>query len=128
MKDVVISRQAAIDALAKILPTDPMKNEYTKGNTVGVALALKCVMQLPSAQSTYTNEQIQKMQDMHQAEVEKAFELGREDANAEIVRCKNCKYCHEEDEFEHWCYGFGFCSPARLVREEDFCSYGKARD
>ena len=123
----LISRQAAIDALAKILPTDPMKNEYTKGNIVGVSLALKYVMQLPSVQPD-TDEEIQNMQDMEQAQLDKVFELGREDAKAEIVRCKNCKYCREEDEFEHWCYGFGFCSPARLVREEDFCSYGKARD
>ena len=39
-----------------------------------------------------------------------------------LVRCENCKYCHKEDESEYWCYGF--CSPARLVRKEDFCSYG----
>ena len=26
------------------------------------------------------------------------------------------------DEFELWCNGF--CSPARLVRKDDFCSYG----
>lgn len=35
-----------------------------------------------------------------------------------------CEYCRKEDEFEHWCYGF--CSPARLVRKDDFCSHGKA--
>ncbi len=39
-----------------------------------------------------------------------------------LVRCENCKYCHKEDEFEYWCYGLG--SPARLVKKEDFCSYG----
>lgn len=41
---------------------------------------------------------------------------------APIVRCENCKYCRKEDEFEYWCYGF--CSPARLVRKDDFCSHG----
>ena len=35
--------------------------------------------------------------------------------------CENCKYCREEDEYEYWCYGF--CSPARLVRKDDFCSH-----
>lgn len=30
MRDL-ISRQAAIDAIDKILPSDPMKNEYTEG-------------------------------------------------------------------------------------------------
>ena len=39
-----------------------------------------------------------------------------------LVRCENCKYCHKDDESEYWCYGF--CSPARLVRKDDFCSYG----
>lgn len=48
--DDLISRQMAIDVIDKILPVDPMKNEYTKGYTVGAALALKYVMQLPSAQ------------------------------------------------------------------------------
>lgn len=40
-----------------------------------------------------------------------------------VVRCEYCEYSHEEDEFERWCYGFG--SPARLVRKDDFCSHGK---
>lgn len=39
-----------------------------------------------------------------------------------LVRCENCKYCRKVDESEYWCYGF--CSPARLVRKDDFCSYG----
>lgn len=43
----------------------------------------------------------------------------------EVVRCEYCEYSHEEDEFERWCYGFG--SPARLVRKDDFCSHGKRR-
>lgn len=43
-----------------------------------------------------------------------------------LVRCENCKYCHKEDESEYWCYGF--CSPARLVRKDDFCSYGCKTD
>lgn len=42
-----------------------------------------------------------------------------------VVRCEYCEYSHEEDEFERWCYGFG--SPARLVRKDDFCSHGKRR-
>lgn len=43
-----------------------------------------------------------------------------------VVRCKDCKYCLQTDEFEYWCDGF--CSPARLVRKEDFCSHGKAKE
>lgn len=40
----------------------------------------------------------------------------------EVVRCKDCKYCVVEDEYEYWCNGF--CSPARLVTPIDFCSHG----
>ena len=43
-------------------------------------------------------------------------------AQPEIIRCKDCKYCRKVDESEYWCYGF--CSPPRLVRKDDFCSYG----
>jgi hypothetical protein len=39
---------------------------------------------LPATQP-YTDEQIQKMQDLHQAEFEKAFELGREDAKPQWI-------------------------------------------
>ena len=48
-------------------------------------------LELPSAQP-YTEEQLQKMQDLEQAEIEKAYELGRKDAKAEIVRCKDCRW------------------------------------
>ena len=44
----------------------------------------------------------------------------------EVVRCKDCKYCLSGDEYELWCNGF--CSPARLVRADDFCSHGKSKN
>lgn len=44
----------------------------------------------------------------------------------EVVRCRECKYCHIEDEYEAWCHG-GL--PAVLTRAtEDFCSHGKRRE
>lgn len=43
-----------------------------------------------------------------------------------VVLCKDCEYCRRVDEFEYWCDGF--CSPARLVRKDDFCSHGKAKE
>lgn len=45
-----ISRQAAIDALDKIFPADPMRNDYTQGIACGAALATEYIEQLPSAQ------------------------------------------------------------------------------
>jgi len=46
----LIDRQAAIEALEKIFPADPMRNDYTQGITVGAALAMEYIKQLPSAQ------------------------------------------------------------------------------
>ena len=46
----LISRQAAIDALDKIFPADPMRNDYTQGITCGAALATEYIKQLPSAE------------------------------------------------------------------------------
>ena len=43
----------------------------------------------------------------------------------EVVRCKDCQYCRRVDEFEYWCDGF--CSTARLVRKDDYCSHGSKR-
>lgn len=43
-----------------------------------------------------------------------------------VVLCKDCKYCIVVDEYELWCNGF--CSPARLVRADDYCSHGERRN
>lgn len=48
--------------------------------------------QMPSVQPAYTDAEILKIQDMEQAEIEKAFDLGREDEQSEIIHCKDCKY------------------------------------
>ena len=43
-----------------------------------------------------------------------------------VVRCKDCKYCRIEDEYEAWCYDG---MPAQLTRaNDDFCSHGKRRE
>ncbi len=49
--DDLISRKAAIEAIDKIFPADPMRNDYTQGITCGAALAEEYIKQLPSAQS-----------------------------------------------------------------------------
>ena len=46
----LISRQAAVEAIDKIFPADPMRNDYTQGITCGAALAEEYIKQLPSAQ------------------------------------------------------------------------------
>lgn len=44
----LINRQAAIDVIDKILPAEPMRNDYTEGITCGAALAAEFIKQLPS--------------------------------------------------------------------------------
>ena len=56
---------------------------------------------LPSAQQ-YTDEEIQKMQDMEQAQLDKAFGLGREDAQPEIIHCKDCRWQKDQSESTAW--------------------------
>ena len=45
------------------------------------------LLSLPSAQPTYTDAEIQKMQDLEQAQIEKAYQLGREDAQPPWIPC-----------------------------------------
>ncbi len=42
-----------------------------------------------------------------------------------MERCEYCRYCLDEDEYEHWCNGWG--SPARLTGLSDYCSKWKKR-
>jgi len=50
----LIERQKAIEAINKIFPADPMRDDYTQGITCGAALANIYVAQLPSAQPERT--------------------------------------------------------------------------
>lgn len=38
-----ISRQRVIEAIDKFIPADPMKNDYTQGISVGLAIATRCI-------------------------------------------------------------------------------------
>lgn len=44
-----VSRQAAIDAIDKIFPVNPMRNDYTQGIACGAALAKEYIKQIPAA-------------------------------------------------------------------------------
>ena len=63
----LIDRQAAIDALEKGLPSEPLKSKYTEGITVGFGLAITWIEQLPAVQPQ------------------------------PVVRCKDCKYWKDSD-------------------------------
>ena len=52
-----------------------------------VQRCIEAVSNLPSAQPTYTDDEIQKMQEIEQAQIEKAYQLGKEDAEPKWIPC-----------------------------------------
>lgn len=90
--------------------------------------AIESLKALPSAQP-YTDEEVQKMQDLEQAEVEKAFELGREDGKTEIIHCRDCKHWlphyqlgFDEDNNEYHDY----CK--KLIPEDEYYAFYRNAD
>lgn len=68
-----------------------LESAKDKNGAIPMSLVRKAFEKLPPVQ-LYTNEEIQKIQELEQAEIQKAFQLGREDALSEIIRCKDCKH------------------------------------
>ena len=133
-KDLVndtISRQAAIEAIKED------KIDLTNTNVVAVFKAtgdfekvetqvmtcdrhIEILKDLPSAQP----EDVQKIQDLEQAQFDKIRELayqdGKADAMAEIIRCRECKLRDTE-----------YCNMARGfmgMKDDDYCSYAERRE
>ena len=89
--DDLISRQAAIDALDKIFPADPMRNDYTQGITCGAALATEYIKQLPSAQPQRTGRWINHV----------------EDGYVECPFCHSATNCDDNISELHFCFSCG---------------------
>ena len=85
----LISRQQAIDALDKIFPADPMRNDYTQGITCGAALAEEYIKQLPSVTPA----------------PEKCYNKNHDYAECDQFVCSRCGI-----ELQDWC---------RVERDED---------
>ena len=93
MKDDMISRQAAIDALEKVAELFPWKvpgnrdsyDRYNEAWNDAIGRAEIEIEKLPSAQPT--DAEIQRMQDIEQAMLDKAYECGKQDAQ-EWIPCK----------------------------------------
>ena len=83
----LIDRQAALDAIKKLEKPAP-----TAQHLSAIFDCEDTIKALPSAQR-YTDEEVQKIQDLEQLEIEKAFQLGREDAQRWIP----CNSEHLED-------------------------------
>ena len=48
----LIDRQALIADIDKLLPVDPLRDDYTQGRMTGLALAMERIKNAPSALST----------------------------------------------------------------------------
>ena len=111
-----ISRAAAIDAIEEMqMPI--MRSMFSEEQFVfkGMSEALQAIKDLPSAQpdlSSYSDKLWRN-----------AYERGKAEAQAEIVRCKDCKYHLHPWYCEAWNNSPGF--PA--VSDDMFCSMAERR-
>ena len=73
----------------RLIDKDALLVEYDRVHIGEQGRARKLIEDAPEV-FPYTDEEVQKIQDMQSAEVEKAFELGREDAEPQWIPCSNC--------------------------------------
>lgn len=115
----LIDRQAAIDAICR----DGVRLERGGALMITISTAKQWAVdlldKLPSAQP-YTDEEIQKMQEIEQAQLDKAYEMGKADAVAEIIRCRDCKL--RDTEYCNMAHGF------MGMKDDDYCSYAERRE
>ena len=126
----LISRQAAIDAILAVTGNSSVRELYEHVQehglsdmwSGGVNAAIDIIIAVPSAQPD-TEAEIQKMQDLEQAQMDKAYELGYEEgkvsAQPEIVRCKDCKH-HDGIRCFRW-------NSTIITKFDDFCSRAERR-
>ena len=125
-----ISRKAAIDAILAVTGNSSVRELYEHVQehglsdmwSGGVNAAIDIIIAVPSAQPD-TEAEIQKMQDLEQAQMDKAYELGYEEgkvsAQPEIVRCKDCKH-HDGIRCFRW-------NSTIITKFDDFCSRAERR-
>lgn len=118
-----ISRQATIDALWKALfeYEDKTEKQFLESEELDVYdwfqhrifvqnmsdIDRQTILNMPSVTPKYTEAKIQKIQEMEQAEIEKAYELGKAEQqktghwekvntareyNSDAYECSECKY------------------------------------
>lgn len=117
--DDLISRQEAITAIQEAYAdTEGGADKCAVWKNVGLTNALHIMQDLPSAQP-YTDAEIQKIQDLEQAEMQKAYECGRASAQPEIIRCKDCEHW-DKTWTNDWAEGYHYCPMVDGVRKVDF--------
>lgn len=121
--DDLISRKVAIKAIESLQDCyNGFSDTFDKACIIGV------LDELPSAYP-YSDAEIQKMQDLEQAQFDKVYQIGYEegkkDAQPEIIRCKDCKNS------EHWYRDrrrcFLWSEDGVSVFDDGFCNYAERR-
>lgn len=112
----LISRQAALDCFHDWI--DRRGDVHTPDEMA----EYRAIEALPSAQP-YTDEQIQTMQDLEQAELQTAYECGRASAQPDIIRCKDCKHYEGGWYCSAWNNSPGF----PIVTEKGYCNLAERR-
>lgn len=87
--DELVRRQDAIDAIEKNKFSEEYCKEHNIDFSINVSMAKIALESLPSAQP-YTDKEIQKIQDLEQAEIQKAYDLGKLDAMEEMPKWIPC--------------------------------------
>lgn len=98
-----INRRAAIDEIRKCR---------------FVVDAIEKIRGLPPAQS-YTEDEIQKIQDFEQAQFDKVYELGKQAAQPEIIYCKDCRHW-DKTWTNDWAKDYHYCPVVDGVRKASF--------
>ena len=84
-----ISRQAAIDLADELkddLPDDDRLSDMVMSHNEGILEYQTKLSLLPSVTPKFTDDEVQKMQELEQAQLDKAYELGK----AEMQPCEDC--------------------------------------
>ena len=130
MKNDLISRAAAIERATK-------DHDFYKGATTPAdkarrdeLLNVMCWLgELPSAQP-YTDEEIQKIQELEEAQIEKAYKLGYQAGRAEqpeIIRCRDCEYWHDVTPAN--LKGYQYCHAFRdMMPKDGYCHKAQRRE
>ena len=88
--DDLISRAAALDEIDVFLAVDKYYHPYSQGKTIPVEEMRERLKQLPSAQpdlSEYSDKLWRS-----------AYERGKAEAQAKIIRCRDCKWWGYDDD------------------------------
>lgn len=123
--DDLISRKEAIEWVQNILTTHLYYHPCSKSRNVPIDEVIDRLERVPSIDAVqYTDDEIQRMQDIEQAQIQKAYDLGYAEGKADavpVIRCKDCKYRYIKNDV--WTCPFGLPSGP-----DGYCSYGERKE